>query len=462
MPWSDVLFPGGDLQVTEPSGALLHAVGELYPGLLRHLSTLPDRALVDWLERRLGIARLPVVPDTVVAVPKPDPKRLPVVVPAGTALRGGRDAAGNERRYVTTETLTVLGTEVLDVRSYRTRRRRPRRSRTSEWIDQTRAVRAVPGRDRSVPHHADIVTDVIAFEGGRLNVRLRVRRARPEILPAGLVWWYSTPGRAGGGIGHRADAGKSVDLQLNGSCAPSDGRAAGVPFIRVALPEPPLPAGRVRPLVHHGDGRGRRARRASSLTPGSTTTDSSTSRRSSSRSGRWRSAATASTSRATRRSQAADLAEGALEMLGEGRPDVRGRLGRRDIRRSSRSRSTGAIAEEDSEVRHCQVLLHRPGSRTPATHGSSGSATTEPRGRSSQRSDDVLKSIVTSGLAPSARAARGSALYSRPVEVGGCHGPHGARIPRPRRLRLDRLPAAIARFAAAGGEEGAATREHRT
>ena len=237
VPWSDVLFPGGELQVAEPSGALLHAVGELYPGLLRHLSTLPDRALVDWLERRLGIARLPVVPDTVVAVPKPDPKRLPVVVAAGTALRGGRDAAGNERRYATTETLTVLGTEVLDVRSYRREAGSVPES-TGEWTDQARPFEPFAG-GTLVPHYADIYTDLIAFEGGGLNVRLRFDGATGD-LPAGLRWWHST--QDGLVEAHTTAQTREVaDVQLTGSCAPLKDDPLGVPFIRVALAEPPYP-----------------------------------------------------------------------------------------------------------------------------------------------------------------------------------------------------------------------------
>jgi hypothetical protein len=237
VPWSDILFPGGQLQVAEPSGALLHAFAELYPGLLQHLSVLPERALTDWLERRLGIARLAVVPDTVVAVPKPDPKRLPVLVPPGTALRGGRDAAGNERRYVTTETLTVLGVEVLDIRSYRRAGESVAESRGT-WTNRSSPFDPFP-LGVEVPHYADIATNVIAFEGGSLNVRLQFEGATHP-LPPGLRWWHST--KDGLVKAHAtAQSGEVADVQLAGSCAPLKDDPAGLPFIRVALPEPPYP-----------------------------------------------------------------------------------------------------------------------------------------------------------------------------------------------------------------------------
>jgi hypothetical protein len=237
--WSDVLFEANVLRVAEPSGALLHAVAELYPGLLRHLSTLPDRALVDWLERRLGIPRLPVVPDRVVAVPTPDPKRLPVVVPAGTPLRGGRDAAGNERRYVTTETLTVLGTEVRDVRSYRIAPE-PVGESINDWLDRELPFEPFPA-PAVVAHATDIVTDVIAFEGGGLNVRLRFE-GTSRAVPADLVWKYSTAEGLKDAVVTAQSLGV-VDLQLTDSCAPLASDPGGSPFIRASLPEPPFPAG---------------------------------------------------------------------------------------------------------------------------------------------------------------------------------------------------------------------------
>ncbi|BCB91047.1 hypothetical protein Psuf_083600 [Phytohabitans suffuscus] len=93
--WASLLFDGADLaDPSAPDRALLAAVAELQAGVSAHLSTLPGRLLLDWLRDVLGEPRLPAVPDRVVAAATVDPARVPVVVPAGSLLRGGRDAAG--------------------------------------------------------------------------------------------------------------------------------------------------------------------------------------------------------------------------------------------------------------------------------------------------------------------------------------------------------------------------------
>ncbi len=233
--WADLLFAGDRLATGEPSAALLDALVRVYPRLLEHLNTLPDRALVDWLERRLGIPRLPVVPDHAVVVPTPDPKKLPVVVRAGTALRGGKDAAGNERRYVTQETLSVLGAELVDVRSYRTAPD-PEGESCAAWADRDTPFEPFPP-GAIVPHLLDIVTPVIAFDGGSLSVRLRFQNAS-RAIPKNLVWEHTTAdGLRSATV--TAQTGEVVDLQLDGSCAALTGDPDGLPFVRVSLPPPP-------------------------------------------------------------------------------------------------------------------------------------------------------------------------------------------------------------------------------
>ncbi len=93
----------------EPDRALLAALAAELAEVDAHRDLLPDRLHVDWLESILGIRRLPVVPDRVVAQVTVDPKVAPAVVPLGTRLRGGKDAAGNERRYRTLDALTAHG-----------------------------------------------------------------------------------------------------------------------------------------------------------------------------------------------------------------------------------------------------------------------------------------------------------------------------------------------------------------
>ena len=237
--WADVLFRDGELIADEPSAALIHAFAELYPGLLGHLNTLPDRALVDWLERRLGIARLPVVPDRVVAVPTPDPKKLPVVVPAGTLLRGGRDTAGNERRYVTTESLAVLGSTLVDVRSYRIAPE-PVGESIAAWSDPKLPFEPFPS-DAVAPHTLDLVTDIIRFERDSLTVRLTFEGAKGS-LPKGLVWQYSTAD----GLATATElswSSNAVVLQLSGSCGPFALDGVPTTYLHVSLPPPPYPSG---------------------------------------------------------------------------------------------------------------------------------------------------------------------------------------------------------------------------
>ena len=111
--WRDVLFTGPDdtdlSRPGDPDRALLAALTVEYPELDAHADTLPERAHLDWLGRILAIPRLPVRPDSVVAHATVDPKLTPVVIAKGTVLRGGKDAYGAERRYVTVDPLIAYG-----------------------------------------------------------------------------------------------------------------------------------------------------------------------------------------------------------------------------------------------------------------------------------------------------------------------------------------------------------------
>ena len=121
--WYDSLFePGPDGLDTvslpdQPDRALLAAMAAEYAELDAHVALLSDRTQVAWLRDILGIPRLPVVPDRVVAHVTADPKLAPALVPRGTALRGGKDAFGNERRYLTLDALTAHGAALAGVRA---------------------------------------------------------------------------------------------------------------------------------------------------------------------------------------------------------------------------------------------------------------------------------------------------------------------------------------------------------
>jgi hypothetical protein len=120
--WRDALFAaaaGGGWELAapgEPDRALLGVLAGEYAALDEHAATLPSRLHRDWLAGILGIPRLPGLPDRVVCKVTTDPRTAPAVLPAGTGLRGGKDASGNERRYRTLDTLTAHGATVTGVR----------------------------------------------------------------------------------------------------------------------------------------------------------------------------------------------------------------------------------------------------------------------------------------------------------------------------------------------------------
>jgi len=119
--WRDALFAqqgeGWALsRPHDPDRALLAALADEYVRLDEHRDTLPSRLHVEWLQDILGVPRLPVVPDRVIASATVDPKLAPAVVPAGTVLRGGKDAFGNERRYRTVDALTAHGATLTGVK----------------------------------------------------------------------------------------------------------------------------------------------------------------------------------------------------------------------------------------------------------------------------------------------------------------------------------------------------------
>ncbi|HQD69334.1 MAG TPA: hypothetical protein PLO87_12145, partial [Ornithinibacter sp.] len=70
--WRDALFEAGlDGQElsrpTDPDRVLLAALADEVTQVDTHAATLPGRLHVAWLEEVLGVPRLPVVPDRVVA-----------------------------------------------------------------------------------------------------------------------------------------------------------------------------------------------------------------------------------------------------------------------------------------------------------------------------------------------------------------------------------------------------------
>jgi hypothetical protein len=174
--WADLLFAGDALaNEAEPSQALLRAVAALQARLVDHLDRLPDLARGHLMSERLGIPRLPVVPDHAVVVVDGDPKRMPVVLPRGSLLKAGKTGLG-ERLYATTEALTVLGAPVVGAHSHgilATGRDVAtwRRSGLSDGKVAPFAPFGDPG-DPLAAHELVLTSDLLRFSRGTLTVTL--------------------------------------------------------------------------------------------------------------------------------------------------------------------------------------------------------------------------------------------------------------------------------------------------
>ena len=240
--WADVLFatgPDGAL-TPAPSGApdreLLAAVAAEYAQLDEHLATLPARLRRSWLEDVLGIERLPAVPDRVVAGATVDPKSAPAVVPKGTRLRGGKDAFGKERRYVTLDALTAHGAALTGVRSF-VPDPPGGPGRPHGVASAAPAFPLSPPDGDDGTHRLRIHSSALVFSGGDLTVQLAFTGATAPAGLAGLVWrWSRADGTTSGTTGATV-SGSTVTVTLTDGCGAPAGEipwiegelAAGVP-----------------------------------------------------------------------------------------------------------------------------------------------------------------------------------------------------------------------------------------
>lgn len=235
--WADVLFaPGPDnVLAPSPSGApdraLLAAVAAEYAALDDHLATLPERLRRTWLEDVLGVERLPAVPDRVVAHATVDPKAAPAVVPKGTRLRGGKDAFGNERRYVTLDALTAHGAALTGVRSFVP-------DPPGERARPHGVAGAAPPFPLSPPdgddgtHRLRIHSPALVFSGGDLTAQLAFTGATMPAGLASLVWrWSRADGTTSATTGGTV-SGSTVTVTLTDGCGAPEGE---VPWIEGEL-----------------------------------------------------------------------------------------------------------------------------------------------------------------------------------------------------------------------------------
>jgi hypothetical protein len=233
--WYDALFEETEGQSVLarpdlPDGALLAALARGYAALDEHAATLPGRAQVAWLEEILGIPRLPVLPDRVVAHVIVDPKLGPAVVPRGTTLRGGKDAFGNERHYVTLDSLTAHGAALVGVRTLVPGGSEPGRPGIA---NQAPPFPLTPSAGPDAVHTMRIHSPALAFDGGDLTARLTFGDATGMDLLRWAVWRHSlADGGTSGPIAGRV-AGATVTVELSGGCGAPDG---ATPWIECAIP----------------------------------------------------------------------------------------------------------------------------------------------------------------------------------------------------------------------------------
>jgi hypothetical protein len=227
-------------------------VARLHAGLVEHLDGLPARARASLMSDRLGVPRLPIVPDRVVVVVDGDPKRAPAVLPQGALLKAGKTGLG-ERLYATADPLTVLGAPVVGAHSHRVL---PTGADVAAWRRADLSTGKAPpfapfgeASDPAAPHELYVASDLLRFTKGTLTATLtfdgvRVNGATPpsmtglaNVLKA-LRWEFSS---AEGTLPATATSfvqGSSirVSLSLAGGSAPQP--LSGTPrhYVRASFP----------------------------------------------------------------------------------------------------------------------------------------------------------------------------------------------------------------------------------
>lgn len=209
--WHDALFSGDDLtRPSDPDRALLAALADEVVEADAHLARVPDALHVEWLERILGLERLPVVPDTVVAHATVDPALAPAVLATGTLLRGGKDAYGVERRYATADALTAHGAQLVAARSQTP-------GGSGGVVGEAGSFPLDPSDGAPADHRVRIHSEVMRFDGGHLSLRLRFEGAPAPLQLGDLRWRYPRPdGTVGDTTG--SVSGDHVTVTLQEAC----------------------------------------------------------------------------------------------------------------------------------------------------------------------------------------------------------------------------------------------------
>lgn len=231
--WRDALF---DVSAEAPSltrpgdpdRALLAAIANEYSGVDRHTAQAAGERRIAWLRDVLGIPPLPALPDRVIAHVDVDPKSAPAVLPPGTMLRGGKDAAGAERRYRTLDSLTAFGAGLVGVRLTAT---------DEKDLDADTLVGEAPPFPAAwddATHVLRITSPALAFDGGAMKVGLEFQGATALGATVEAVRWRHV--RADGTTSSPASGtlvGGVVHVGLSGGCIDPDG---GTPWIEMVVP----------------------------------------------------------------------------------------------------------------------------------------------------------------------------------------------------------------------------------
>ncbi|HSF97383.1 MAG TPA: baseplate J/gp47 family protein [Ornithinibacter sp.] len=248
--WREALFePGPEghrlSRPADPDRVLLAAIADEVVEVDRHAATLASRLHVAWLDEILGIPRLPVVPDRVVARVSADVRTAPAVIPVGTLLRGGKDAAGDERRYRTLDALTAHGTTVSGVRLLvpgGPPAGAPGVALAAPEFPVTPPTTAVEAAVApAAPHVLRIHSSALAFGSGDMTVAITFLGAtdvRP--LRGGASWrWPRPDGSVSDGTPGTGSGPGVVQVAMSGGCVDP---AGGDPWIECVLaPTTPVP-----------------------------------------------------------------------------------------------------------------------------------------------------------------------------------------------------------------------------
>lgn len=153
--------------------------------LLDHAATIPDRAARHWLESTCEIEALVPRSASAVVVAEVADDAGPVLVEAGTELKGPKDRAGDATLFATDDHLIASGARLLGVRSY------------AVWndhdADATSDGEALqPFASAVARHELYLCSSTLRFAGGELVVTLDFTGVGIDVTPfADLTWEYS-------------------------------------------------------------------------------------------------------------------------------------------------------------------------------------------------------------------------------------------------------------------------------